>query len=93
MSQKRTHVVLPEDLLSDVDAIVGPRGRSAFLAEVIREAVNRHRLLQILNSSERIWNDEDHPELAKGAEACVRKLREEDLRLERKRSKSGEHDQ
>ncbi len=85
MPHKRAHVVLPEDLLADVDALVGPRGRSAFLAEVIREAVNRRRLLDFLSSPEPIWKDEDHPELADGAAAWVREMRDEDLRLEREK--------
>ncbi len=82
MSRKRAHVFLPDDLLADVDALVGPRARSAFLTEVIREAVNRRRLLEFLSNKEPIWKDEDHPELAEGGAAWVRKLREEDLRLE-----------
>jgi Arc/MetJ-type ribon-helix-helix transcriptional regulator len=81
MPYKRAHVVLPDDLLADVDALVGPRGRSAFLTEVIREAVSRRRLLEILNSSEPVWKDEDHPELAEGSAAWVRKMREQDERL------------
>jgi Arc/MetJ-type ribon-helix-helix transcriptional regulator len=85
MPQKRTHVVLPDDLLDDVDALVGPRGRSAFLAEVIREAVNRRRLLEFLSSKEPILKDEDYPEFRDGAEAWVRKMRDEDLRLEREK--------
>lgn len=35
MPRKRANVVLPDDLIADVDALVGPRGRSAFLAEVV----------------------------------------------------------
>ena len=84
-TRKRAHVFLPDDLLSDVDALVGPRGRSAFLTEVIREAVNRTRLLQFLNSKEPIWKDEDHPELAEGADTWVRQLRDESLRLEQQK--------
>ena len=85
MPHKRAHVVLPDDLLADVDALVGPRGRSAFLTEVIREAVNRRRLLEFLSSKEPIWKDEDHPELAEGAEGWVRQMRDQDLQLEREK--------
>lgn len=84
-TRKRAHVFLPDDLLAEVDALVGPRGRSAFLTEVIREAVNRTRLLQFLNSKESIWKDENHPELAEGADAWVRGLRDESLRLEQEK--------
>src|SRR6266516_733106 len=85
MAQKRTHVILPEDLLADIDALVGQRGRSAFLVDVLREEVRRRHLLQVLSGPEPIWEDKDHPELAEGAEAGVRKMRDEDLRLEREK--------
>ena len=85
MPHKRAHVFLPDDLLADVDALVGSRGRSAFLTEVIREAVNRRRLLEFLNSKEPVLKDEDYPEFREGAEAWVRRMRDEDLRLEREK--------
>src|SRR5689334_21491530 len=85
MAHKRAHIILPDDLLADIDALVGSRGRSAFLTEVLREEVRRRRLLQILNESEPIWKDEDHPELAEGAEAWVRRMRDEDLRIEQEK--------
>jgi hypothetical protein len=82
MRHKRTHVILPEDLLSEVDALVGQRGRSAFLIEVLRQEIKRRRLLTALSHPEPAWKDEDHPELADGAEAWVRRLREDDNRIE-----------
>jgi Arc/MetJ-type ribon-helix-helix transcriptional regulator len=85
LPRKRAHVFLPEDLLAEVDALVGPRGRSAFLTEVIRDAVNRRRLLDFLSSPEPVLKDEDYPEFRGGAEAWVRKMRDEDLRLEREK--------
>jgi len=39
--------------------------------------VRRRQLLQFLESKEPAWKDSDHPELAKGAAAWVRKLRKE----------------
>jgi Arc/MetJ-type ribon-helix-helix transcriptional regulator len=84
MARKRAHIVLPDDLLADIDALVGPRGRSAFLTEVIRDAVNRRRLLKFLNSDEPILK-EDYPEFRDGAEAWVRKMRDQDLQIEREK--------
>ena len=49
MPGKRTHLILPEELLAEIDALVGQRGRSAFLVDVLREEVRRRRLLQILD--------------------------------------------
>ena len=74
-STKRAHVVLPEDLVQEIDKIAGSRGRSAFLAELARREIKRQRLLQIFKRKEPIWKDEDHPELKDGAVAWVRKTR------------------
>lgn len=85
MKTKRAHILLPYDLVREIDAIVGPRGRSAFLLETAREAVRRRKLLQFLESDGPGWKDEDHPELAKGTVAWVRKLRREsDQRISKK---------
>jgi len=83
----RTHVVLPEDLVKEIDDLVGPRGRSAFIVETARDAVRRKRLLEFLNSKEPAWKDEDHPELAQGAAKWVRKLRQQTERASRRRRK------
>jgi hypothetical protein len=74
---KRAHIFLPEDLLKEIDALVGPRGRSAFLVQTARKEVRRHRLLQFLESKDPAWKDEDHPELVHGAGNWVSKLRAE----------------
>ena len=77
MKTKRAHILLPQDLVREIDAIVGPRGRSAFLVETAREAVRRRKLLRFLESEVPAWADSDHPELAEGAAAWVRGLRQE----------------
>ena len=77
MKAKRAHILLPQDLVREIDAIVGPRGRSAFLVETAREAVRRRKLLEFLESDTPGWKDADHPELSHGSGAWVRKLRQE----------------
>lgn len=77
MRTQRAHVVLPDELIKEIDALVGPRGRSAFLVETAIREVKRRKLLAFLQSDEPAWKDVDHPELAGGAEAWVRKLRME----------------
>jgi hypothetical protein len=84
MKAKRAHVLLPQDLVREIDAMVGPRGRSAFLVETAREAVRRRKLLRFLESDQPAWKDADHPELADGAAAFVLELRQES---ERKRTR------
>src|SRR5436190_21755089 len=78
MSTRLTHVLLPKDLIHEIDELVGPRGRSAFLVDTARNEVRRQRLLQFLQNTEAAWKDEDHPELAEGAAAWVRQSSGED---------------
>ena len=77
MRYKRAHVLLPEDLAREIDAIAGRRGRSAFLVETARDAVRRRKLLASLKNDEPVWRDADHPELQKGSANWVRQLRRE----------------
>ncbi len=78
MATVRAHVVLPAKLAKEIDALVGPRGRSAFLVKTAEDELKRRRLLAFLESDEAAWRDEDHPELAKmGTAEWVRALRNE----------------
>ena len=42
----RTHVVLPPDLVAEVDRLVGPRRRSQFFAEAAVEKLGRLKLAE-----------------------------------------------
>lgn len=44
----RTHVVMTDELLSEIDEIVGERGRSRFLEEAAREKLARLALADSL---------------------------------------------
>jgi hypothetical protein len=72
---QRAHILIPGDLLREIDALVGPRGRSAFLLETARQEVQRRKLLRFLESEHPAWKAEDHPELDGGTAAWVRQLR------------------
>jgi hypothetical protein len=85
MSTHRAHILLPDDLLQEIDALVGPRGRSSFLVETARNEVRRRKLLQFLEGKNPAWKDEDHPELAHGSASWVRKLRKENETRARKK--------
>jgi len=74
---QRAHILIPVDLLREIDAIVGPRGRSAFLLETAREEVRRRKLLHFLESDNPAWQEQDHPELGKGSRQWVQKMRAE----------------
>jgi len=47
----RTHVVLPAQLVRDIDALVGRRKRSLFLARVAAREVKRLQLLAIAEAA------------------------------------------
>jgi hypothetical protein len=74
---RRAHILLPQELVGEIDAIVGPGKRSAFLVETARAEIRRRKLLQFLESEEPAWKDQDHPELARGSAAWVHSLRQE----------------
>ena len=77
MATQRAHIVLPDDLIAEIDSAVGPRRRSAFLVETARAELRRRNLLSFLRSDHPAWQDKDHPELASGSAAWVRKIRKE----------------
>jgi hypothetical protein len=78
---QRAHILIPGDLLREIDALVGPRGRSAFLLETARQEVQRRKLLRFLESQQPAWAG-DHPELDGGAAAYVQQLRQQSERRE-----------
>lgn len=78
MGQKRAHIFLPEDLLADIDKLVGKGKRSGLITDILRHEVRRRRLMQILGQDDPVWKDEDHPKLKDGAYAWVRQRRDED---------------
>jgi metal-responsive CopG/Arc/MetJ family transcriptional regulator len=80
---RRTHVVLSDQLIKEIDSVVGTRQRSSFLTQAAEKELVRRRQLQALDSLE-AWNEKDHPELKKGSAKYVRNLRREyDQRLEK----------
>ena len=78
MNTKRTHVVLSEQLVKDIDTLVGTRQRSNFLTQAAEEKLMRLRQLKTLEAAAGSWKDKDHPELKQGAAKWVAKLRRQD---------------
>ena len=58
----RTHLVLPDDLIKDVDELVGKRKRSQFIAEATRERLRKERLLAALEETAGKLDMSRHPE-------------------------------
>jgi hypothetical protein len=91
---QRAHILIPGDLLQEIDDLVGPRGRSAFLLETARQEVQRRKLLRFLESEQPAWRAEDHPELDGGTAAFVQRMRRQSERRDagdRPRSLSKRH--
>ncbi len=77
MNAKRTHVVIPEQLVKEIDALVGTRQRSKFLTEAAQRELMRIRQLTALEQSSGTWKDSRHPEIKAGSAKWVKKLRQE----------------
>jgi metal-responsive CopG/Arc/MetJ family transcriptional regulator len=73
----RTHVVLGDEVLDEIDRVAGQRGRSRFLEEAAREKLARLDLEQALRDSAGIVDPANHPEWAstESAAAWVRAVR------------------
>ena len=80
MNIKRTHVVLSEQLVKDIDSLVGSRQRSRFLTQAAERELMRLRQLKALEAAAGAWKDKDHPELKHGAAKWVENLRRKDER-------------
>jgi Arc/MetJ-type ribon-helix-helix transcriptional regulator len=81
MNAKRTHVVLSEQLVEDIDRLVGSRQRSSFLTEAAEKELMRRRQIEALKAAAGAWKDSDHPELKQGSDKWVRRMRQEGERL------------
>jgi hypothetical protein len=74
---KRTHIVIPDQLVKEIDTLVGKRGRSAFLTEAAWKEVRRLRMQKALTEASGSWKDKDHPELKGGAAKYVERIRKQ----------------
>lgn len=78
----RTHVVLPDGLVHDVDSLVGKRKRSRFVEEAVREKLRRKALLKSIEDTAGALSPDAHPEwsTSKKASSWVRESRHRDDR-------------
>ncbi len=63
MSTQRATIVLPPELIAEIDAVVDPGGRSAFLVETARAELRRRRLLTFLKSKDQPGGTKTIPNL------------------------------
>ena len=76
--------MIPEQLMKEIDDLVGGRQRSNFITQAAEKELTRLRQLRALDEVAGAWKDQDHPELKQGAAEWVRKLRRESERRFRK---------
>src|SRR5690348_9633404 len=82
LATRRAHIILPEQLVEDIDRMVGRRRRSGFIAQAIETELMRLRQLVAIEKAAGSWKSQNHPELAQGAARWVSRLRQEsDKRL------------
>jgi hypothetical protein len=80
MSTRRTHIVIPEPLVTEIDRLVGKRGRSEFLTQAAEKELRRLQQIRALENVAGAWKDKNHPELKAGANQWVKRLRKENER-------------
>ena len=91
MSNRRTHVIIPERLVQEIDKLVGKRSRSQFLVEAAGYELKRRQQLAALRAATGAWKLADHPELKAGGAAYRRKLRaESDRRLKKQTARASQ---
>lgn len=55
----RTNLMLPEELVNEVDHFAGPRGRSRYVTEALEAKLKRDRLREAIEATAGAWKD--HP--------------------------------
>jgi len=74
----RTNLLLPEDVIEGLDRVAGPRGRSRYVAEAVRERIRRDERWAAMRAAAGSWRD--HPEFPTDQSVVdwVRRLRREE---------------
>lgn len=57
----RTHIVVPEKMIEEIDSFVGPRKRSEFFTAAAEEQLRRLRLVRAINKVAGSLKDVDIP--------------------------------
>jgi hypothetical protein len=78
----RTHVVMSDELLEQIDQVVGERGRSRFLEDAAREKLDRLELERLLVATKGVARGKSygHWRAPKTAARWVRRGRQSDRR-------------
>lgn len=76
----RTNLLLPKELVDEVDRFAGPRGRSRYVAEALVERLRRDRLREAVMATAGSLHASDYPNwrTSEDVVAWVRQLRMEE---------------
>ena len=58
----RTNLLLPKDVVDEVDRVAGARGRSRYVTEALRAKLKRDRLRVAIERTAGVLRPEDYPE-------------------------------
>lgn len=73
----RTNVVLPDELIREIDKIAGTRKRSEFIAETLRGRLYREKLDKALTKARGILKDDSRFSTRVKVRSYIRKFRKE----------------
>jgi hypothetical protein len=76
----RTNLLLPDDVVAEVDHFAGPRGRSRYVTEALRARIKRDRLGEVIEHTAGSLDLEAYPHWATRQKVVewVRELRAEE---------------
>jgi predicted transcriptional regulator len=74
----RTNLLLPEDVVEALDRVAGPRGRSRYVTQAVRERIRRDEREAAMREAAGSWRD--HPDFptSEAVVEWVRRLRREE---------------
>jgi predicted transcriptional regulator len=73
----RTNLLLPKELVDEVDRFAGPRGRSRYVAQALEARLERDRRWEAFHEAAGAWKDHPLFPTSEAVQEWVRKLRAE----------------
>jgi hypothetical protein len=74
----RTNLLLPKELVDEVDRFAGERGRSRYVADALRVQLRRDRLREVVEETAGAWDGNPLWKTSEDVVEWVRALRTED---------------
>jgi hypothetical protein len=74
----RTNLLLPKELVDEVDHFAGERGRSRYVAEALRARLRQDHLREVVEQTAGAWRDNPLWSTSEDVVEWVRGLRSED---------------